>query len=139
MIRTVVREAVRESVISPSDDPFYQFRLPKPEQPKRVRLTLDEIERIESLDLFDSGPKNVARDRYLLAFKMRGACFGDVARLRWGSIVHDRIVYAAGKTGDPVSIPISGWMKDLIDRYDDGAEESKFVFPPMRKRQFQNC
>jgi len=136
VLSTMVREAVRESIISPQDDPFYRFKPPKATTTHRARLTLDEITRMEALDLSQESRECVARDMYILAFRMRGARFGDMVRLRWSSVAEGRITYVARKTGDPVSVPISGEMQAILDRYTLESEDDEFVFPPLRRRLF---
>jgi len=134
----MVREAVRESIISPQDDPFYRFKPPKATTTHRARLTLDEITRMEVLDLSQEPRECVARDMYILAFRMRGARFGDMVRLRWSSVAEGRITYVARKTGDPVSVPISGEMQAILDRYTLESEDDEFVFPPLRRTLFED-
>ncbi|MCZ6706142.1 MAG: phage integrase SAM-like domain-containing protein, partial [Bacteroidetes bacterium] len=54
VIGTVVGDAVHDSIIHVQDNPFFRFKFPKAELPRRVRLTLDEIARMEALDLSES-------------------------------------------------------------------------------------
>lgn len=136
VLKTIAQDAMRESVIRPQDNPFYRFKLPKATTPRRARLTLEEIARMAALDLSLSPHECVARDMYILAFRMRGARFGDTVRLTWSSIVDGRINYVAKKTNDPVSVPISEEMQTILDRYDLESEDDEFIFPPLRKRRF---
>ena len=137
-LRTIIRDAVRESVINPQDNPFYRFKLPRAEQPHRARLTLDEISRIEALNLSEWSHEIIARDMYIMAFRMRGARFGDVVRLTSSSIVDGRINYKARKTGDSVSVPVSTEIQTILDKYVLDEDADTFIFPPLRKRRFPN-
>ncbi|MGB3541884.1 tyrosine-type recombinase/integrase [Rubrivirga sp.] len=100
VLRTVYRRAMKEGVFTPTSDPWLAFTSARASKPGRQRLTLEQIERIEGLDL---GPVGISasvdgrtRDAFMLALYAAGMRFGDVARLR----VRD----VAGRTTEPLPV-----------------------------------
>jgi integrase/recombinase XerD len=127
-------------------NPFAAYTPPKSQPTRRVKLTAEEIKRIERLDLGHRGPKGqgIAKVRawYLFSFYTAGMRFSDVMRLRIADIVlanngddgaNWRVSYQMGKTGKQNSVilveqalaiiepyldrPASGYLFDALDRY----------------------
>ena len=84
--RRVYKEAIREGVIAPSDDPFLLYQKPKAQKVERRKLSPEEIAKLESVGVgegltpgtFDEA----ARDAFVFSYYAAGMRFGDVARLR---------------------------------------------------------
>lgn len=135
LLRTVVRRAIKEGVMEPWDDPFLRFTPPKETKTERGRLTIEDIARIEDLNLEPGSDLDVARDLYLFALYAAGVRFGDVVRLRWEN-VHEagggrRLQYRMGKTNAPQDLALNPKAVAILDKYRRDREPAPddLVFP----------
>jgi len=133
LLKTIVNDAVRIGMISAETNPFPQFSMPESKGRPKVKLSLEEIGALHSLQLPAGSPEELARDMYVLCFYVEGLRFGDVVRLRWGDIKNGRIEIVTGKTRDPVSAKVYPVVASIMDKYrPELVEVDTFVFPPLR-------
>jgi len=133
LLKTIVNDAVRIGMISADANPFPQFSMPESKGRPRVKLTLEELGRLSSLQLRAGSPEELARDMYVFSFYIRGARFGDVVRLRWGDIKNGRIEIVTGKNREAMSVEVREEVAGIIDKYrPESVEAETFVFPPLR-------
>ena len=136
LIRTVVRRAIREGVMSPADDPFVRFTRPRQTRTKRSRPSLDDIRALAALYLPAGSFEDVVRDTFLFSFFCAGIRFGDVCRLTWVSVRPDgqtvRLDYQMSKTGARKSLQIVPPALDILAKYRPASgdvDPNKRVFP----------
>ena len=83
--------AIRHGVVSSSDSPFPNYKAPRIERPERTKLTADQVQAIEALDLGVAGPKGAGlakvRDWFLFSLYAQGMRFSDVVQLRRSDVV----------------------------------------------------
>jgi len=105
--------------------PYKRFKLKK--VPPRIRyLTIDELTRLENLDLSEYPKLDKARDIFLFTV-YTGLRFGDNQRITADNLkeVNGNLFYfldAQEKTQNPVENPVYPKAKLLIDKYSDSAE-----------------
>lgn len=137
ILKTIVNRAIMLGILEPNHNPFLRFRADESQKTVRVTLTREEIETLESLDLPDGSWEVLARDVYIMSFRLRGARFGDVITLNWDNVKDGRINFVMQKTGDPVSIPIKPPIQAILDRY-SRSKNGPHIFPPLNKRRIRN-
>lgn len=88
------------------------------EPQKKVYLTLDELRKIEKLDLSEDPTLNQVRE-WLLITCFTGLRVSDFQRLKQGhfDFENDTITIHAQKTGKPSYIPLFPTVKKIIERY----------------------
>lgn len=132
--RRVYKEAIREGVIAPSDDPFLLYQKPKAQKVERRKLSPEEIGKLESVGVgegltpgtFDEA----ARDAFVFSYYAAGMRFGDVARLKASEVADGRASYRMLKTGTPVSVPLPPPAVRIAQRYAESAESrGGYLFP----------
>ena len=123
----VMKRAIKDGIIKPDADPFYVYDRPKGKPPERRKLTIEEIKKLEALDLEFGSSLCTSRDAFILSFYGGGIRFGDVCRLRAEHIKEGRLEYRMMKTGTPVSIPLPLPALEIINRYID--HDSFYLFP----------
>ena len=73
---------------------------------------------------------NGVTQNYLLCmFNCRGMNLIDLAKLRVRDIGESRIFYGRSKTGDPLSVRITGEFASIINNYTTDKNENDFIFP----------
>lgn len=135
IIRTVFKNAVREGVISPADDPFLRFSPPKETRTERTKLSMEEIEKFELADLEPGGDLDRARDLFLFSLYTAGVRFGDAVRLRWRHLQADggdvRLCYRMSKTGTSKDIKLNAKARAIVEKYrpSNDPKHDDLVFP----------
>jgi len=120
-IRTLFNEAIKFYDIK-ARYPFDQFRI-KTGEGRKLALTPDQISLIGNYKTDDPG-EQFARDMFLFSFLACGMNLSDIARLKRSNILHGEIVFTRKKTeaeeikGELINVPISGRMREIINRYD---------------------
>jgi len=134
-IRAVFSQAIKEH---PALEKYYPFgkknkgiSLKFPESLK-VGLTVDEVKRIEALDLKPGSPIDHARNLWLISFYFAGMRTSDVLLLRWSELQNDRLHYSMGKNNKPGTIKISDKAAAILAQYKPQADKSGLVFPDLR-------
>ncbi len=115
--RRVIRRAIKDGVVKPDADPFHVYDSPQGRPPARRKLSMEEIKKLEALELENGSSLAVARDAFLLAFYGGGIRFGDVCRLRTEHVKQNRLEYRMMKTGSLVSIPLPEPALKIVRRY----------------------
>lgn len=126
-IRTVLYRAIRDGQFSQERNPFFRVSL-ETERVRKRRLSIDEIQAIESLELDPDSLTARVRDYFLFAFFAGGMRISDVATLRHEHIQGERIAYRMKKTGEETSIPVLPQARAILDRY-PRRPRSAYVFP----------
>jgi integrase/recombinase XerD len=133
-VRDVFSQAIKEH---PALEKFYPFGKKKgislkfPESLK-VGLTVEEVKRIEALDLQPGSPIDHARNVWLTSFYFAGMRTSDVLALRWSDFHNDRLHYSMGKNNKPGTIKISEKAAAILAEYKPLADKSGLVFPDLR-------
>lgn len=134
MLKAIVRRAVVEGIIQPTDDPFIYYKIGVT-RGTREKLTIEQIHDLEAVEVEPYSPHDVARDVFLFAFYASGMRFGDVCCLRWEAVRGDRLVYTMMKSGKQKSVKLKRRAREILAKYQPGEgsgspfQQSPFVFP----------
>lgn len=133
-VRRIYKEAIREGVIAPSDDPFLVYQKPKGQKVERRKLSPDEIIKLGSIGpaegLTPGTFDEAVRDAFVFSYYAAGMRFGDVARLKASEVSDDRASYRMLKTGTPVSIPLPPPAVAIAEQYATTADaRGGYLFP----------
>ena len=135
-VRAIINKAVAEGVIEHGDNPFLRFTITQGETPERTKLTPQEVQAIEALNLDEGSLIWHVRNYFLFAFYAAGVRFSDLAMMTQGRIVEgengvpDRLVYRMGKTGKRQSIKITLPASRILAHYlAEDKDTEAFVFP----------
>jgi integrase/recombinase XerD len=125
-LRSIIRSAILEGLITSDQNPFERYRI-KSEKTSRDKLDDLEIKALSELTLAPGSHKWHSRNMFLLAFYFAGMRFGDILQLKWKNIKEDHICYTMDKTRDPHKILLVQEARDIIQKYQ---------FPNMRPDHF---
>ena len=132
-LRTIIqKDAIKEDkILSPEKNPFIWFTMPKILPTHKEKLDINEILKIEKLDLNKESYLNHVRNAFIFSLYNAGIRIGDLLQLKWCNIKEDgRLEYNMGKTGKERSIKILPPALKILKLYESSKEkESDYIFP----------
>jgi integrase len=132
-IRAIYNRAIKDKIVKEAYYPFKDYKIHS-ENTKKRAITKDNIDTIRGLNLEGQPYLILARDYFLFSFYNRGMSFVDIAFLKVKDIKDGRINYTRKKTGQNFSIKITPQAKEIIDKYNDLADNESYVFPVIRRQ-----
>ena len=115
-------------------DPFIGLKKPAETDSSKTRLTIEQIQAIENLDLKKNSPIWHTRNYFLYAFYNAGIRFGDICTLKWSNIVDGRLVYRMLKTNHEKSIKQTEVHEAILKHYrPKKVSPDSYIFPLIRK------
>jgi len=114
-IKTVINYAIKEGLTN--YNPYNQYKIKKKESDKS-KLTIDEIKRIETINLPINSPVWNARNIFLFSYYFAGIRIGDVLKLQWKQIDENRLIYRMNKNGKEQNLKILDPAKNILNLYD---------------------
>tara|TARA_R110002096_G_scaffold18976_1_gene63882 strand:- start:322 stop:1575 length:1254 start_codon:yes stop_codon:yes gene_type:complete len=128
-IRAIYNSAIKEDMYIPIKNPFNHYKIPTSRRTKKKALSKESIITIRNLK-YKKGSNLWHTQNYLLCmFNCRGMNLIDLAKLRLKDIGESRIFYGRSKTGDPLSVKITGEFATILKYYTEGKKLDDFVFP----------
>ena len=132
-LRTIIqKDAIRgDKILSPEKNPFLYFTMPKILPTYKEKLDINEILKIENLDLEKNQFIYHVRNAFIFSLYNAGIRIGDLLQLKWCNIKEDgRLEYNMGKTGKERSIKILPPANKILKLYESSKEkESDYLFP----------
>lgn len=135
-LRALYNRAERFGHTEGLSNPFRRFKIKQGTQPDRTKLSLDEIRRLEALELPNGSFESVVRDFFLMSFYSGGIRFSDAVQMTQARIIvgpegeADRLVYRAGKTEKRRSVKITPPARRILEKYiDENKPADAFIFP----------
>jgi site-specific recombinase XerD len=127
-VHRIVKLAMDKQLIF--QDPFDAVKPVKVNKPKyKSKLSLEEIKKIEDLNLPEGEMVWHARNAFVLSFYFCGMRFGDIATLEWKN-VSGKLEYQMNKTGVNINIKLLEGAKPILKMYDrPGKKPEDYVFP----------
>lgn len=115
-------------------NPFEKYKCKRGEPKLKAKLTIEEIDALESLDLPEQSPRWNARNCFLFAYYTGGIRFGDVIQIRGCFISkvngHYRLKYTMDKTSKEKDDILNPEAIEILEKYIDLDNPStKYVFP----------
>lgn len=116
-------------------DPFILMDKVKENQVEKSRLTIDQIEALQNVELDKGSSLWHTRNYFFYSFYNAGIRFGDLCLLKWSDIIDDRLQYKMRKTGARKSIKQLAPMRGILDHYrSEDATEKDYIFPILKKK-----
>ncbi len=139
-IRTLYNQAIKNGIV---DSKYYPFAGDKEKirigSGHKIGLTIEEIERIENLNLEKETSIWHTRNVWLLAFYFAGIRVSDIVQLKWTDFKDNRLFYIMNKNEKPLSLKIPDKAKAILNFY---KKEKKFnngyVFPFLKEANPKN-
>ncbi len=130
--RTIIhKEAIKgDKILSPEKNPFIWFTMPKLLPTIKEKLDINEIQKIENLDLESNHYINNVRNAFLFSLYNAGIRIGDLLQLKWCNIKEGRLVYYMGKTDKERSIKLLPQAQRILKLYEsDKLKDTDYIFP----------
>ncbi len=115
-------------------NPFNKFEFKGVEPHEKAKLSFDEIEALESLELQEGSTIWNARNCFLFAFYCGGTRFGDNIQIRGCNISKEegsyRLKYTMDKTGKRKNIVLVDKALEILKKYIDlDGNSTNYIFP----------
>ncbi|MEO8174940.1 MAG: site-specific integrase [Sediminibacterium sp.] len=131
-IRTVINLAIAEGIADQRHYPFGKRKVTiKFPESKKLGLSMEEIRKIEQLDLSENRPEDHARNVWLFSFYLAGIRISDTFRLRWSDIEGERLTYSMGKNNKVDSLKIPEKANAILAKYKRENPRHDLVFPDL--------
>ncbi len=128
--RTILYKAIEEGFMDQGKNPFFTFTLEAQPPKKKERLKVDEIKRIQELDLEEGSLLWHTKNLFLFSFYNAGIRIRDLLQLKWENISKDgRLEYTMGKSDKFRSIKLSEKANAIIIDYKKGKTKTPYIFP----------
>jgi len=115
-IRTLLYYAIKDGRFPQERNPFFQITLRK-EKVQKDKLSIEEIEALEALELEPETLLWHVRNWFLFAFYAGGMRFSDVATLCWKHVRSNRLSYRMKKTNETTSIVLVPPALEILSHY----------------------
>lgn len=140
-IRTLFNLAIKEGVI---DLKFYPFANEKEQirigSSHKIGLTIEEIIRIEGLDLEKGTSIWHTHNVWLIAFYFAGIRISDIVKLKWSDFKDNRLFYVMSKNKKPLSLKVPDKATAILDLYkEDSKMNNGYVFPFLQNVDSKNA
>lgn len=134
-IKALYNDAVEEGLVKPQDSPFLSYKLKKTKVSKD-KLTQEEIEKIEKLQLPEGSLINHCRNMFLFSFYQAGIRASDCIKLTWGNVIEGRLIYCMDKNEKPLNLKIMPKAEEILNLYRrPGAGPKDYIFPLLDSRK----
>jgi site-specific recombinase XerD len=130
-VRSLFNKAILRGHLEPGLTPFTNYRITQGTVTKE-RLTMDEITKIEELELEENSLIWHVKNAFLFSFYNAGIRISDILMLKWNLIQEGRLIYKMYKTTKSHSLILKGKPLAILKKY-KGKSES-FVFPFLSER-----
>ncbi len=139
-IRTLFNIAIKDGIVSPK---FYPFAGEKERirigSGNKIGLTIQEVERIEALDLEKGSAIWHTQNAWLIAFYFAGIRISDVVKLRWSDFKDGRLYYVMNKNKKPLTLKIEDKALSILNFYEaEKTNYNGFLFPFLSKADLKN-
>ena len=130
-IRTIFNVAIKDGIV-PSK--YYPFAGDKEKirigSGHKIGLTIEEVQRIEQLELDYGTSIWHTRNVWLTAFYFAGIRISDIVQIKWSDFKDNRLFYVMNKNSKPVSLKIPYKAQVILDLYTNDKElNNGYVFP----------
>lgn len=127
-IREIIKMALKRHLIA--IDPFIHFEGAKRGKPKpKTKLSYDQIEAIQNLDLEQGSNLWHARNYFMFSFYSGGIRFGDLCCLEWKDIKGDRLSYQMNKNEKVFTVELNEHQNSILEPYQKNKKGKRFMFP----------
>jgi len=129
-IRTIYNKAIGAGIVDRTSYPFGKGGIScKRPEGEKIGLDVEEVKKIEDIDLSDYSYLDHARNVWLFSFYFAGMRAGDVLTLTKDKIKGDRLYYTMGKNLKNDSVKISTKAKLILNKYMGNDIAHNLLFP----------
>jgi integrase len=133
VLRTIFNQAIQGNIVDQKFYPFGKGKIPiKFPDILKIRLTPDEVKRIEDLELPKDSYINNTRNVWLFSFYFAGMRVSDVLRIKWSDLQNDRLYYAMGKNAKAGSLKVPEKALKIISQYNRQESVHDLIFPDLQ-------
>ena len=129
VIRSVFSQAIKDKIVEQKFYPFgkdkIQIKFP---DSTKTSLSIEEVKKLEELQLSRESSLNHARNLWLISFYFAGMRISDIIRLKWSDFCDDRLTYSMGKNAKGGSLKIPEKAAKLLSEYEEQQDTSDLVF-----------
>ena len=125
-VRAILYQAIRDGFLEQKENPFFNFSI-KSSKAHKEKLSLEEIKKIENLELEKDTLIWHVKNYFLFSFYCAGIRVGDVIFLTKSNIRNGRLEYEMGKTGVEKSILLNKQSLAILSFY--AKSSSTYLFP----------
>lgn len=134
VIRSIFNQAIKDGLVDRKYYPFgkdkIQIKFP---DSVRVGLSIEEVKKIEALELESGSYLNHARNIWLISFYFAGMRVSDVLRLKWSDFQNERLHYAMGKNAKAGSLKLPAKASKILLEYEHLKKSNNaLVFPDLK-------
>jgi len=119
-MKAAFNQAIQEDVIDSDQNPFLRFKVKKVPTNK-PKLTIEEIHKLEALDLKDNPALDHTRNCFLFSFYCGGIRAGDLIMMRWQNVQEGKLCYVMAKNRNSKlterSIPLLTEATKILKHY----------------------
>lgn len=140
IIRAIFNVAIEEGIVDSKYYPFGPNKIViRQGETKKIGLNVDEMKRIENLQLMEGSPVWHAKNVFLFSFYLAGIRIKDNICMKWNDIVDGRLYYKMGKNDKLVSLELPTKALEILKLYEkDKSNSSDFIFPEMRNANMKD-
>ena len=130
VIRAILKKAEASNKLKPENNPFLSYKM-KGEATRKEKLSIEEMEAIEGLELAENSLIWHCRNYFLFSFYCAGIRAGDLMLLKWQNITAEgRLEYTMAKTNSFKSVKILPQAEGILQHYDkEGRNPDSYIFP----------
>lgn len=130
LIRTIFNQAIKGKMVDPKYYPFGRngVIIKFPDSIK-IGLTVEEVKRIEALELPQGSLENHARNIWLFSYYFAGMRVSDVLRLKRSDFQNDRLFYSMGKNAKAGSLKTPEKALRIMAQYEQNDKD--LLFPDL--------
>ncbi len=133
IMRTLLYHAIRDGRYPQEHNPFFHLKL-KGAKVRKAKLSLEEIEAIERIELQAGSLHDHVRNAFLFAFYAGGMRFSDVVTLQWRHVQGNRLSYRMKKTDESTSILLVPPALKILEQFADrNTSPFALVFPMIER------
>jgi integrase len=130
-IRSLFNKAIQRGFLEPGSTPFSNYKI-KQGKPSKERLSMEEIIKIEKLNIVENSLLGCVKDAFLFAFYNAGIRISDILLMTWDNIQDGRLVYTMYKTNRLHSLVLKEKPLEILEKYKGKTE--KHIFPFLSDR-----
>jgi site-specific recombinase XerD len=134
-IKALYNEAIKQRLINPQDSPFISYEIKK-KPVSKDKLSLEEIQKIEELQLPEGTLIWHSRNMFLFSFYQAGMRASDCIKLTWGNVIEGRLIYYMDKNEKPLNLKIMPKAEEILNLYRrPEANPKDYIFPLLDNRK----
>lgn len=126
----MVNEVIKRGHLK--EDPFKFFDTIKREKVNKAKLSIEQVQAIEELDLKQDSNLWHTRNYFMFSFYSAGIRFSDLCTLKPSDIIDGRLRYTMKKTGNAKNIKLYPQALEILAHYNTD-DNTQYIFPLLDK------